>query len=289
MTETVIGFDLGGTKSAIALYEVGTWKILENESNPTNAHIRFPAVMEHATNLIAKYRRADTVGVGFGIPGLVHHGSGIVQRAPNIPGSEQFPAKKFLEEKIGLPIWVENDARCFALAEARMGAGKGHAVVVGITMGTGVGGGIVIDGELLHGEHGFAGEIGHMLLIPGSPPFPTKDERGDVEQFLSGTSMGKRCEAAKRPEDYLEGEVCSFLRPEVFREVAWMVTSLTHLIDPSIIVFGGSTGRALKPHLKKIEAELAEWLLRDTPTPTLAVAERKDAGTLGAALLTQVF
>ncbi len=287
MSSTVIGFDLGGTKSAVALYDAETWKELGHEKLPTQAQRGLPAVMEEAVTMMEKFRRPDTVAVGLGMPGLIRMRDGSVEKTPNIPKGENFPAKAFLEQYLKLPVAVDNDARCFALAEARLGAGKGHSVVIGITMGTGVGGGIVIDGNLVHGSHGFAGEIGHMLLQPANPPFKTSDIRGDIEQFLSGTAMGKRCEAAKRPEEYLEGEVCSFLRPEVFREVAWMVASLTSLLDPSIIVFGGSTGRALKPHLKKIGDELTQWMLPGIPSPLLAIAQRDDAGTLGAALLTQ--
>ena len=190
-----------------------------------------------------------------------------------------------LSEKFFGVVEVENDSRCFTLAEAVQGAGKDKRVVVGVTMGTGVGGGIVCEGKIFRGEHGFAGEIGHMLLRPGEPPYPTKDTRGEIEQFFSGTAMGKRCEAANKPEEYLEGQACSFLHPHLFREIAWMVTSLTYAVDPSIIVFGGSAGLALKPHLQDIRAELKNWLLPHTPMPELATATCKNPGTLGAALL----
>ena len=133
--------------------------------------------------------------------------------------------------------------------------------------------------------HGFAAEIGHMLLMPGKPPFVTDDMRGDTEQFLSGGSWRKRCHQAKRPEDYLEGAVCSFMHADVCREIAWLCTNLTHLLDPDVIVFGGSAGRALKGHLELIGAEFRRWVLPGTPLPRLAIAEMDHAPTLGAALL----
>ncbi|MSR86895.1 ROK family protein [Candidatus Peribacteria bacterium] len=287
MSTTVIGFDLGGTKSAISLYDTDLWTAVAHESMPTNAHLGLPAVMDNAAAMIAKFRRDDTVAVGFGMPGLIRHADGSVAQTPNIPGGENFPAKQFLEKQSKLPVFVDNDARCFTLAEAKLGAGKGHSVVIGITMGTGVGGGVAMDGKLFHGAHGFAGEIGHMLLIPGQPPVGSKHTRGDVEQFLSGTSLGRRCEPAEKPEDYLDGHACAFLWADVFREIAWMLCNLTHMFDPSVIVFGGSTGRALRPHLKNIGTELGLWLLPGMPIPTLTIAERQDAGSLGAALLTQ--
>jgi glucokinase len=161
-------------------------------------------------------------------------------------------------------------------------------MVIGITFGTGVGGGLVIDGKLFEGAHGYAAEIGHMLMMPGKPPYDDKeDQRGRVEQFLSGTAMGKRCEEATSPEDYLEGAVCSFMQPQIYREVAWLCTTLTYMLDPDVIVFGGSAGHALLKHVDQITAELKKWTLPGTPLPVIVAATMKDAGVVGAALLTK--
>ena len=284
---TIIGIDLGGTKCNVVHFEENTWNSERVEQIPTEAEKGFDDVLERACNLATKMKTATTKALGIGIAGLVDHERGILFRAPNIPGSEQFPVKATLEKKLNLPVHLDNDAHCFTLAEALHGAGKGHRVVIGITMGTGVGGGIVIDGKLYHGAHGFAAELGHMLLQPGKPPYPTDDTRGEVEQFLSGTAMRNRCSAAKRPEEYLEGEVCSFMRPDIFREVAWLCANLTHLLDPSIIIFGGSSGKALKPHFKEIEKEFKQWSLPGSPVPMLAISELPHPGALGAAMLTK--
>ncbi len=128
-----------------------------------------------------------------------------------------------------------------------------------------------------------------MLLVPGKIPYidpgSGHSARGDVEQYLSGTALGKRCTAAQNPGEYLQGAACSFLHPDIYREVAWLVTSLTHLLDPSIIIFGGSAGRALRPHLPEIAAELKKWLLPTTPVPEFAVSILEDTAIRGAALL----
>ena len=139
--------------------------------------------------------------------------------------------------------------------------------------------------NIFRGHHGFAGEIGHMLLRPGEPPFATDDKRGDVEQFFSGTALGKRCSEARHPGDYLQGDVCSFLFDDLAKEVSWMCASLIHVLDPSIIIFGGSAGRSLAPHLDAIRHELPRWLLPGTPVPEIAIGSLNDAGTRGAALL----
>ncbi len=281
---SIIGVDLGGTKIALARYDSATWDVQEQKSIVTRASEGFPVVMEDMIREIESLRKDDTTGVGVGVPGLLRQPEGHLLNAPNIPHSQDIPVKKILEDRLKLKVSVENDARSFTLAEAVRGAGRGKKVVVGLTLGTGVGGGIVIDGKVFHGDGGSAGEVGHMLLQPGQPPYISEDDRGEVEQFLSGTAMGKRCTAAKSPTDYLNGEVCSFMQPQVYRETAWLCVSLIYLLNPSIIVFGGSAGHALMAHLSEVQAELKHWLLPGTPLPVLAPAELKHAGTLGAAL-----
>ncbi|MEN9561627.1 MAG: hypothetical protein RIQ56_900 [Candidatus Parcubacteria bacterium] len=287
-SSSIIGIDLGGTKCAVSRYAAATMNEETSNHLMTNASEGLPSVLDRVITEAKKLRTKETTGVGVGIAGLVNDRTGMLLRAPNIAMSENVDVKKIVEQELQLPVTVDNDVHCFTLAEARYGAGKGHSVVIGITMGTGVGGGIVIDGRIYHGAHGFAAELGHMLLQPGNPPYPTSDKRGEVEQFLSGTAMGKRCEAAKRPEDYLEGEVCEWMRPEIFKEVAWLCVNLTHLLDPSIIIFGGSSGKALKPHFKDIEKEFKHWSLPGLPIPELAVSTLEKPGALGAALLATI-
>lgn len=286
---TIIGVDLGGTKMAIARYSLKKGQMIceEAERMPTHAERGIRHVLDDVTKLIERMRREDTIGVGIGVPGLVRQPDGIVLTLPNIHGEKNIHLREELEHRIGFPVSVENDANCFALAEALEGAGKGRRVVIGITMGTGVGGGIIIDGAIFSGSHGFAAEIGHMLLKPGEVPYASEDCRGDVEQYLSGTAMGKRCRDAESPVEYLEGDTCSSLHPQLFREVAWMCVNLVHLLDPSIIIFGGSAGRALGNHLPEIHTELEKWLLPGTPHPELAQASLEDAALRGAAMLVQ--
>lgn len=280
-----IGIDLGGTKTVIARYDAVTFERQAEECIPTNAQAGLTMVLQDCVSIIQKMRTPNTTGVGIGLAGLIQQPEGIVIHTPNISAGNDVAAKAILEKALDLPVKLANDAGCFTLAEAMMGAGKGKRVVIGITMGTGVGGGIVIDGKIFQGSHGFAGEMGHMLLVPGKPPYHSDDMRGEVEQFLSGTAMGHRCTEAQKPEDYLEGAVCDWMQPEIFREVAWLATNLTYVFDPDIIVLGGSAGKALKPHLPKVMAELKQWTLPNTPLPEIAVAGLDGSGALGAALL----
>ncbi|MBI2635735.1 ROK family protein [Candidatus Peregrinibacteria bacterium] len=282
---SILGIDLGGTKTALTLFDAATIVPRTSQSFPTEASEGLAAVQDRLLKAVKLICAPDTVAIGLGVPGFINPKTKHVISMPNIPGSDNVDIRQWLTSAIGLPVTIENDARCFTYAEALLGAGKGHPIVLGVTLGTGVGGGIAIDGTLFHGGHGHAGEVGHALLMPGQPPYPTEDRRGDVEQFLSGTAMGKRCEAARRPQDYLEGHVCSFLQPEVIREVAWFIVNAMHFIDPSIVVFGGSTGRALNTHLSTIEKEVSAWLLPGVKPPELACGVLVDAAVRGAALL----
>ncbi len=281
---TVVAVDLGGTKADVARVNAETWEIESQEHIPTQADKGFATVLEDVCAAVERQKDDSTAAVGIGVPGLVS--KGVLLNAPNIKKGMNIRVKDEMEKRLKLPVHVGNDANCFALAEARMGAAKGKGIVIGITFGTGVGGGIVIDGKIFEGAHGYAAEIGHMLLKPGEPPYETDDKRGDVEQFLSGTAMGKRCEEATSPEDYLEGAVCSFMQPDVYREVAWLSTNLLYLMDPDMIVFGGSAGHSLATHVDAIEKEMKKWLLPGTPLPKIVAATTKNAGMLGAALLT---
>ncbi len=284
-SSTILGIDLGGTKTAIALFDTVTMEQKNFKIFPTDAKRGFAAVQRSILDAIKDMRQKDTIAIGLGVPGFIDHEKEVIVTMPNIPGAEGMELAAYIQYETSLPTIVENDARCFALAESLLGAGKQHDIVLGITLGTGVGGGIVINQKLFRGSRGYAGEVGHLLLQPGKPPYPTDDQRGEVEQFLSGTAMGYRCQAAKRPEDYLEGEVCGFLQPNVFKELCWLIVDVMHVLDPSIIVLGGSAGRAMKPHIDKIYTELKHWLLPTITPPDIVVGTLPDAAVRGAALL----
>jgi glucokinase len=272
-SRSVIGADLGGTKLAIVRYDAETWQPQQSTVVPTEADRGFPAVFETLIEQVEALRSADTVGIGIGVPGLVHQPDGHLLNAPNLPGARDVPLKAMLEERLKLPVALENDARSFTLAEALLGAGKGHRVVVGLTLGTGVGGGIVMDGGILHGENGYAGEIGHMLLVPGQAPFPAAERQGEAEQFLSGTALRKRGASADEPPASLA------------KEAAWLCLNLTYLLNPSVIVIGGGAAKAVTGRLEAVERELQSLVLPGIPLPQLAAAQLSDAGALGVALL----
>ena len=283
--ESVIGIDVGGTKITAARYVLSSWKLDAEETVATEAAQGFASVLDRVAALVEKLRTPETSGIGIGLPGLIEQPSGKILHMHNIPGADGADAKQFFSKRFGVDVAIENDAHCFALAEAVHGVGKGKPVVIGVTLGTGVGGGIVVDGKIVHGHHGFAGEIGHMLLVPGKAPFGAGDRRGDSEEFLSGTALRSRAEAKEQPSAILTHAANHALRERFTEELAWFCVNLTYCLDPSIIVFGGGLGRSLDSLLPDVTVAMRRWMLPHTPMPELAIAKRKDAGTLGAALL----
>ena len=279
----VLGIDVGGTKVKAIRFSSDNF-ITEEEQTLQTAD-GFLAVYDQILQVIQDLRTPETIAIGIGVPGLLYQPEGKVHTMPNIPGSEGFPLKQRLTADTGLPCAIDNDANCFALGEALFGDGKGQSVVVGVTMGTGIGGGIVIDGQIFHGAHGFGAEVGHMLLKPGEPPYETTDKRGEVEQFFSGSAMKQRCSAAKDPSEYLEGEVCSFMHKDIYKEISWFLVNIIHLLDPSIVIIGGSAGHSVAKHLPELHTELNKWMLPGTPLPNIVLESVEEAATKGAAHL----
>ncbi len=225
---------------------------------------------------------------------------------PNVVGRD-IPFKELLEARFGLPVVVDNDANLAALAESRIGAGRRHDHVVLVTLGTGIGGGIVIDGDIYRGRS-FAGEVGHMLVDVGGPQC-TCGQRGCWETFASGRRLDQIARdlvaadpsglTAQLAENELAGgvhltEAALQGDAQAVQAVAemgsWLgigLASLVVLLDPDVIVVGGGAARAgdllLQP-ARDAMIEALEGSSFRTPTPLLAARFGEDAGIVGAGL-----
>ena len=160
-----IGVDMGGTSIKIAVVQ-GTELIARAEPVRTQDFVAPEAIFEEVGKrlkaLIAEYPEVKAVGMG--IPGFVDHDRGIADSLTNVPGWYDVPVRQMLEDMTGLPAAVDNDANCMAYAEWKLGAGKGLNDLVCLTLGTGVGSGIVANGQMLRGSLGAAGELGHVSI-----------------------------------------------------------------------------------------------------------------------------
>jgi fructokinase len=272
-----IGIDLGGTKiEALALSPEG--KEYGRRRIPTprgdyEATLRVVAGL--ASALVGTIGPENMAGIGVGIPGSLSPRTGLVRNA-NSTWLNGRTFHKDLQSLVELPLVVENDANCFALSEAADGAGQGHRTVFGVILGTGVGGAIVSNGELLKGRNAVAGEWGHNPL-----PWPDETERegphcycgkaGCIETFLSGPALEQQYQArsggaagakliAERAA--LGDAACEAALSVYARRLAKSLATIVNVVDPDVIVFGGGVSN-IAPVLEKARTELDAWVFSD--------------------------
>ena len=304
----VIGIDLGGTKLlAGVIDEEGV--VVRRTVRPTDRDSEgdLLAALEDA---IAEFAGEDIGAIGVGIPSTIDQRVGRAVASVNIPMSD-VDLREYLRDRFGVPAAIENDANAAALAEHRYGAGRGTRHMVMITLGTGVGGGLILDGQLYRGAVGAAGELGHITLEIGGPPcFGACPGRGHLEALASGTAADHlarelaashpqgdlgRAAAAGRDVDArlavdLAGEGSSEARTlleQVGVRLGEGIASLVNVFNPEVVVLGGGFARAgelLSAPARRVVAERALLPARDLVriVPALLGPE---AGLIGAGLV----
>jgi glucokinase len=303
-----VGVDVGGTKAlGVALAADGS--IVEQVVRPTprGAGSLGPLV----DTLVELYSDLGGIGsLGVGVPGLVTV-EGVLRAAPNLDGVADFPIGPHLSERLDLPVVVDNDGTCATLAEWRLGAGGGVADMVLVTLGTGIGGGIVAGGCLQRGTNGFAGEVGHMVVDPNGPRCPC-GRRGCWERYASGSGIamlareaatGGRLRAVVAraggdPQSVRGEHVLDAARDgdsearavidDFGRWVALGLANLANVLDPERFVLGGGLASGADLYLEPIERWFSDLLYQShlRPSPSIEFAELgPSAGAVGAALL----
>ncbi len=183
-----VGVDLGGTNIAAAAGDAGG-RILREHSIPTHSHEGPDAVLARVVQLIRDVAQEPVSAVGLGLPGTLDRASGVVRFLPNLPGHWRGVAvAPPLADRLGCPVYLLNDARMAALGELAYGLGRRHSSLVLFTLGTGVGGGIILDGRLRLGPIGAAGEVGHQTILPDGP-WCGCGNRGCLETLASGPAL----------------------------------------------------------------------------------------------------
>ncbi len=295
-----LGVDVGGTKCLGVVIDADHRRVADLQC-PTPRGVgssdRLIAQLEAlVTSLIAAAGEVDSVGIG--LPGLVTR-DGVLRAAPNLDGINDLPAQLLLEQRLGRPVHVDNDATCATIAEWQLGAGRGVDDLILITLGTGIGGGIVSGGALHRGAHGFAGEFGHMTIDPDGPACPC-GRRGCWERFASGTGLvhlasGITIDGATPTTGEQIVNAASDgngAAQSVIDEVArWTAIGLAGLInsfDPAMVLIGGGFGAALPMFVPSVERHLRDVIYqpdqRDLPVIKAASLGAR-AGSIGAALL----
>lgn len=289
-----LGVDLGATNLKWAVVErAGTgWSTIDRGRSPTRAVQGPEAVVQRLIEIgrgrLASWPALSTVGIG--VPGLYDPVAGTTRFLVNVPGAwHERPVAAPVAEALGLACRLINDARAFGLAELRLGAGRGVASMVGLTLGTGVGGVIVIDGRVLQGHDGTAGEIGHQTIDPDGPLCGCGNQ-GCLEAFakadriaaVCGTrSAGEAVQAARRgDQSALDG------LSEIGRYLGIGIANLVTLISPDRVVIGGGLAAAGELLLAPIREELRSRVLTTSlDRVELVTAELGTwAGAIGAAV-----
>jgi glucokinase len=306
-----IGIDVGGTKVLGVVLDPSDPTRVEQERRvptPPGGAGLVEVLGELVDELSAAAGAPAAVGVG--VPGLVD-ASGVLRAGAHLQKVANLPLQQDLAERCGVPVEVDNDANGHAVAEHRGGAAVGvdHAVVV--TLGTGIGAGIISAGRLLRGAHGFAGEPGHMVVDPNGPPCPC-GQRGCWEQFASGNGLARLArsaalggqlaaavEAAGGDPELVRGEHVTAAARQgdadalaVLDELAdWIAVGLANLVnilDPELVVIGGGLVGAADLVLPRAQARVHERVLAGARRPLVPVVPAvlgERAGAIGTALL----
>ncbi len=303
------GIDLGGTK-VLGVVADDAGRVVAERRRPTPPGR--DAALAEMVAVLAELRAAvpGVAAVGVGVPGLVDF-DGVLRYAPNLPGFEGVEVRAIVEAASALPVAVDNDANLATLAEVLHGAARGHSEVLLVTLGTGIGGGIVTGGRLYRGGQGFAAEIGHVTVDPDGPQCAC-GARGHWEALASGTALGRRgrewaaqgeapgvlARAGGRVEAILgyhvgaaalEGEPDGLaLMSAHGRAVAIGLGGLINVLDPEVVVIGGGLVELGDVLLDPIRRELPDFV--EAParrTLPLIVAARlgEHAGAVGGAAL----
>ena len=312
-TTCSIGIDVGGTKilglvvdpsrpaEAVATREVHT---------PPGPGPLVAELTAMVAQLSAEVGERRLTGVGVGMPGLVN-GRGVLRLGPNLPGVLDVDLVALLGEQVGVPVAVDNDANCAAWGEVRVGAARGHRNAIFVGLGTGIGGGFVVDGALMRGANGFAAEPGHMTVAVGGERCAC-GRLGCWEAYASGTGLGRMAAraasegrapailaAAGGDPTTVRGEhlavalhggdpVAAALMDEFARWVGLGLSNLVSLLDPDVVVLGGTMveiGEALLLPIRRAMLEFAFAADVRKGPPIVPASLGRLAGGIGAALL----
>ena len=297
--KVMLGIDIGGTKVSVGRVDRNGHLLGDTLTRSSKASDRAEVVdvICAAVGKALAQGGAEAGGIGLGCAGTIEHAEGIVVTSPNLP-LRQVPLVDLLQKRLDLPVTIENDANAAAIAEHRVGAAVGMHHVVLLTLGTGIGGALILDGKVYRGAHGGAGELGHTV-VEADGEMCKCGRRGCWEQYASGTGLAR---VAFRTVGLFErgafsGEAVGALARDNFaaattalNEVGfWLglgIANIVNIFDPEMVVVGGGLGELgellLAPAREVIKGALSPG--RDQ-VKVVSAALGADAGLIGAGLL----
>lgn len=306
--DTNIAVDIGGTQIRVALYPKGDHRPLKQKRIPTRAKDQTP--LERLIGLIAELWPVEdhVCAIGIAAPGPINPKLGIIYSAPNIPGWDRLPLVQIIHDRFNVPTRLGNDANLAGLGEWRFGAGQGHHYLMYMTISTGIGGGVIMDDQLLLGVHGLAAELGHVTVLPDGPMCGC-GHRGHLEAMASGTAIGKYVAdqlaqgvpsslsispnpsgrdismAAEQGDPLAKSALA---RAGTF--IGYALGDYLHIFNPSIIILGGGVSRSGPFLMEPLRIAMAERVISPEYLQGLVIATAAlgdDAGLLGALALAE--
>ena len=261
----VIGVDIGGTKIAAGRVNENA-AVLASHTIPTRADEGFGVSIEQVWRAIQPLMTPEVEAIGICAPGPLNPKTGVVVNPPNLPGWRDVPLTQLAQERVGLPVRLENDCNAAGLAEARFGAARGLANVFYAAIGTGIGSGIILDGKIYHGKNGAAGEAGHMTIDYRSDIVCGCGVHGCIEALASGRAVNGNIDEI------------------AIRLAAWL-GGIVSLLDPDIIVLGGGVTQTGEELFARLRTKVPDWTVNPYAGMTPIVPAHYESGIVGAAAL----
>ena len=313
-----IGIDVGGTNVKIALVD-DNGKIIYSNSVPTYAKMGYEYTVNNIKQAIKDLMKetnttpSDIEGIGFDFPGQVDCKTGVVKLAPNIPGWVNVPIAQMIEDEFHIPTRIDNDVRCAALGELKFGAGRGCENFICITVGTGIGSGIVINGKVVRGATNAAGELGHIKLQMNGGPICGCGDTGCLEAFASGpaiVAMAQEYIKGGKSTKFREmaavegGEITPYMVAKAAEEgdpvakrifeivgeyIGIGLTSVINLLNPERVIIGGGvaeSGELLLGPIRKTIKERA-MVVAGNAVEIVPAQLGNSAGVIGASMLVE--
>ena len=291
-----IGIDLGGSNVRVAKMDA-EGRIVQDVIAPSHGKEGPEKIEANILGLLEQFDLSDVRSIGLAIPGPVDAEKNVITMATNIPGCEGYPFAANMEKITSIPVFLDNDANAAGLAEALLGSGKGYNIVYFITHSTGIGGGLIINGKIISGHKGYAGEIANVIVDPEAKQYPIYKHlnRGGVETIASGTAIGLigndliGSEANSARKVFIlatEGnEKAKAILDKMSKDLATCMAQISAIVAPDCFVIGGGCAKSSMLYfdqLKEYFKSMAHEGMREVPILKAALQE---PGVLGAAMI----
>lgn len=303
MERKILGIDIGGTNIRGAIVNENG-KVTNREKISSDAKEGIGKLVKNLTGFIELFNIHKPDAVGIGVPGIIDQKKGILTQAPNIKGVENFPVYSELNKKIKIPFIIENDANCAALGEFWKGAGKNSNSIVMLTIGTGLGGGIILNGDLWRGEDGMGGEVGHIIVNPKGPECNC-GSNGCLESYVSAEALKREINSHEtlkkllaktpindKPENLMKLALNgNKMAHEIWKEMGrWLgigIVTITNLLNVETVIIGGGISNGWSLFINETLSEIKKRGLK-APAKRLKVKKTElgdNAGTIGSSYL----